>query len=128
MAANLVQVTPFLHVPDLAEALDFFGRRLGFSIEFAEGGYAYIEREGVAFRLLQLPPPDRRDPGQRPMHDGFAYYIDVLDVDAVVAELAPRLADLPAGTTHGPVDQTYGQREYMVRAPDGGLIVFGQGL
>lgn len=126
--ANLLQVTPFLHVPDLAEALDFFCRRLGFAVGFEGDGYAYIEREGAAFRLLQLPPPDCRDPGQTPMHDGFAYYIDVRDVDALVAELSPRLADLPPERVHGPVDQAYGQREFMVRGPDDGLIVFGQGL
>lgn len=47
------QVTPFLHVPDLQEALDFFTDILGFTVPFRQDGYAYIHRETVGFRLLE---------------------------------------------------------------------------
>jgi hypothetical protein len=36
------------------------------------------------------------------------------------------LAELPEGSVVGPVDQRYGQRELMIRAPDGNVLVFGQ--
>ena len=58
----------------------------------------------------------------------FAHYVDVRDVDALHAELKPKLADLPPEDVHGPVDQHYGQRELMIVAPDGDLIVFGQAI
>ena len=117
------QVTPFLHVPDLQKALDFFTDILGFTVPFREEGYAYIHRETVGFRLLEAEQ-DQTGAGSR----RFAYYIDVRDVDALYAELKPKLDTLPPGDVHGPADKPYGQRELLVLAPDGELIVFGMEL
>jgi catechol 2,3-dioxygenase-like lactoylglutathione lyase family enzyme len=114
------QVTPFLHVPDLQKALDFFTDILGFTVLFRQDGYAYIHRETVGFRLLEAEE-DRAAAGRR----RFAYYIDVRDVDALYAELKAKLDTLPPGDVHGPADKPYGQRELLVLAPDGELIVFG---
>ena len=47
-------------------------------------------------------------------------------VDALHAELKPRLDTLPPRDVHGPADKPYGQRELLVLAPDGDLIAFGQ--
>ena len=121
---NFVQVTPQLLVPDLAEALALFRGVLGFTAPFSVGNYAYVEREGVAFRLLELPgvtaaPADR---AQR------SSYIDVRDVDGLYAELAPKLATLPPDDVEAPRDQHWGQREFAVRGPDGHFIVFGQAI
>ena len=114
------QVTPFLHVPDLQKALDFFTDVLGFTVPFREDSYAYIHRETVGFRLLEAEE-DQAAAGRR----RFAYYIDVRDVDALYAELKAKLDTLPPGDVHGPADKPYGQRELLVLAPDGELIVFG---
>ncbi|MGE4185814.1 MAG: hypothetical protein AB7E81_12590, partial [Hyphomicrobiaceae bacterium] len=54
------------------------------------------------------------------------FYIDVDDVDALYAELAPQLAALPAGRVRAPFDQPYGQRELHVIDEDCSLIFFGQ--
>jgi catechol 2,3-dioxygenase-like lactoylglutathione lyase family enzyme len=122
-ARNFVQVTPFMHVPSLEEAVRFFTEVLGFEVLFRYGiDYAYVEREGVGFRILQNRGQDGAPPGNR----RFAYYIDVRDVDALHAELAPRLARLPAGDVVGPIDQRYGQRELLLLAPDGNVLAFGQ--
>jgi hypothetical protein len=64
------------------------------------------------------PPGNRR----------FCYYIDVRDVDALYAELKPKLDTLPAKDVHGPADKPYKQRELLVLAPDGNLIAFGHGI
>jgi len=48
------------------------------------------------------------------------------NVDAIYAELKPKLDTLPAGDVHGPADKNYGQRELLIVGPDGELIVFGQ--
>lgn len=122
--ANFIQVTPFLHVQDLEAALSFFVDLLGFEVPYRQPGYAYVHRETVGFRLLEAKEATIKPRGA----GGFAYYIDVRDVDAVVAELTPRLAALPPEDVHGPVDQAYGQREFMIRAPDGGILVFGQAI
>lgn len=84
--ANFIQITPFIHVVSLQDALDFFTRILGFSVPFKAANYASIEREGVAIRLLEHNgDADAPQPGDR----RYAYYIDVRDVDALYAELKP---------------------------------------
>lgn len=122
--SNLLQVTPFLHVADMERALAFFAGTLGFRITYREANYCYITREAVAFRLLESAEDEPPPAGLR----RFAYYIDVRDVDALYAELKPKLDRLPPGDVAGPIDQEYGQRELMVVAPDGELLVFGQAI
>jgi catechol 2,3-dioxygenase-like lactoylglutathione lyase family enzyme len=121
---NFIQITPFMHVRDLAEALRFFEDILGFRALVRMADYAYIERDGVGIRILEGRGEDAPPPGNR----AFAYYIDVHDVDALHAELKPKLDALPPADVHGPADKPYGQRELLVLAPDGNLIAFGQAI
>jgi catechol 2,3-dioxygenase-like lactoylglutathione lyase family enzyme len=121
---NFIQVTPFIHVDDLAAALAFFEDVLGFEVRYRLRDYAYLHRETVGIRLIKNSASENE--GAPPGNRRFAYYIDVRDVDALHAELKPKLDALPARDVFGPVDQTYGQRELMLVAPDGNLIVFGQ--
>lgn len=121
---NMYRITPFMHVPDIDAAVSFFTDILGFECRFRTVNYAYVQREAAVFRLLENMGDDGAPPGNR----RFCYYIDVEDVDAVCEELKPKLAQLNDGDVHGPVDQMYGQRELMVLAPDGNLIVFGQDI
>jgi len=120
--SNFVQVTPFVTVESLERAVAFFRDILGFQVLLRQSNYAYMEREGVGFRLLELHGASGAPPGNR----RFAYYIDVRDVDALYEELKPKLEMLPEGDVVGPVNQHYGQREFMVLAPDGNLLAFGQ--
>lgn len=124
MSTNFLQITPFVHVPDLKAAVAFFSDVLGFSVLVEMGDYAYIERERVGVRLMQNHGDDGAPPGNR----RFAYYIDVKDVDALYEELKPRLSKLPTGHVHGPANKPYGQRELLVLAPDGNLLAFGQAI
>lgn len=121
---NFVQITPFMHVPDLEKALAFFNDVLGFATLFRGGDYAYVHRETVGIRIMQNRGEDGAPPGNR----RFAYYIDVRDVDALYAELKPKLDTLPEGDVHGPANKSYGQRELLVLAPDGNLLAFGQAI
>jgi catechol 2,3-dioxygenase-like lactoylglutathione lyase family enzyme len=116
-------VTPFLHVPDLQKAVHFFTDILGFSVPYRMQGYAYVHRETVGFRLLEVEGREVT-PGRR----RFAYYVDVNDVDALYVELKPKLDTLPPADVHGPADKPYGQRELLVLAPDGDLIAFGMAI
>ncbi|MFN0096110.1 MAG: VOC family protein [Dehalococcoidia bacterium] len=133
--AIIRQVTPFMYAPSVPEAVRFFRDLLGFRVESEMDGYAYVSRDGAAVRILQADDHDHDEHGNDvprpagwmapPPARRFRYYFDCDDVDALAAELRPRLAHLPAGDVYGPVDQPYGQREYMILAPDGDLVVFG---
>ncbi|KQY27319.1 bleomycin resistance protein [Caulobacter sp. Root1455] len=122
--SNFIQITPFMHVPALEPALAFFTDILGFETLFRANDYAYVEREGAGVRILAGQGEDGAPPGNR----RFAYYVDVRDVDALYAELKPRLDTLPPRDVHGPANKPYGQRELLVLAPDGNLIAFGQAI
>lgn len=122
--ANTLQITPFMHVADLKAAVAFLVETLGFTVRVEGGGYAYLDREGAGLRVLE-----HRDPAELGApHGGFAYYIDVERLETVLEQIGEGLARLPPGAVAGPVDQPYGQRELMIRAPDGNLVVFGQAL
>jgi catechol 2,3-dioxygenase-like lactoylglutathione lyase family enzyme len=121
---NILQITPFMHVAELEPAVRFFTELLGFTCCVQGGGYAYVARDGAGIRILEHDDPAEIGTA----HHGFAYYIDVRDLAPILAELEPKLAALPPGDVHGPRDQPYGQRELMIRAPDGNLVVFGQAI
>jgi catechol 2,3-dioxygenase-like lactoylglutathione lyase family enzyme len=124
MTGNTIQITPFMHVADVEAATRFFVDVLGFTALVRGDRYAYVEREGAGIRIQWHDQPAELGVP----HGGFAYYIDVRDISAVQAAIGPMLASLPDGYVRGPVDQRYGQRELMIRAPDGNLVVFGQEL
>jgi predicted enzyme related to lactoylglutathione lyase len=125
MSGNTYQITPVMHVVDCKEAVRFLVDVLGFTALIDQGGYAYLEREGAGLRVLG----NKNDPQEvGTAHRGFAYYIDVRDVGEVLKQIGARLADLPESDVRGPVDQPYGQRELMIRAPDGNVVVFGHAI
>ena len=122
--SNIVHVTPFLLVPDLDAALDFFTRVLGFAAPFQMENYAYLALETVGLRLLaeRSATPVTRE------YARTTVYIDVRDLDLLYTELQSRLATLPAEDVHPPVNQRWGMREFSVRMPDGNWLTFGQSI
>ena len=123
--SNTLQITPFMHVRELEPAVAFMEEVLGFETLVRIGrDYAYLEREGAGMRVLAYSDAHLFEGGR----DRFAYYIDVRDVDAVYAELKAKLDTLPPEDVHGPADKEYGQRELLIRAPDGQLFAFGSAV
>jgi catechol 2,3-dioxygenase-like lactoylglutathione lyase family enzyme len=122
--SNIVHVTPFLLVPEMDAALDFFTRVLGFIVPFQVANYAYLTLDTAGLRLLaeRTATPAARE------HARTTVYIDVRDVDALYAELQPQLATLPADDVLMPVNQDWGMRELSVRMPDGNWLTFGQAV
>jgi catechol 2,3-dioxygenase-like lactoylglutathione lyase family enzyme len=120
---NFVRITPCMHVTDVAAAAAFFRDVLGFQVWVEGPTFAYVQREVAAMRIFKASDSPGEVPGAGTR--AFRYYIDVQDVDAVAAEVKPR-CEAAGIRVHGPVDQRYGQREFMVMAPDGDLVVFGQ--
>jgi catechol 2,3-dioxygenase-like lactoylglutathione lyase family enzyme len=123
--ADFLQITPFLNVQEVDRAVRFFVEVLGFKAWVHSRDFAYVQRGPAAVRIMKASPDEPEEKfevGSRT----FLMYIDVRDVDAVVAEVRPRLLAAGMSGGQGPVDQSWGQREFWAPLPEGGLIVFGQ--
>lgn len=117
-----VQITPFFGVSSLERAIAFYRDVLGFSIWSPGGGYAYAQQERVAIRLLELDADAPHSPGSSHA------YIDITHVDRLFAILEAKLQVGAPDRFGPPRDQSYDQREFWVRDPDGNLLTFGQGI
>lgn len=117
-----VQITPFFGVLRLDRSVAFFNEVLGFRVWSPGGGYAYVERDRIGVRLLELDD-------SAPYAPGISHaYVDVSDVDHLFAEWELQLGGLPKERWGRPQDHSYGQREFWVRDPDGNLLTFGEGI
>lgn len=66
---NIIQVTPFMHVPDIETALAFMTGILGFGTDHREAGYAYVSRDSAGLRIMEAGPatPSGRARGALPI-------------------------------------------------------------
>lgn len=116
------QITPFVPCTKLYKQIAFYRDVLGFNPTFQTDIYAFLRRDDVAVRLVQvdetvdLHAPERQN----------SFYIDVADIDALYASLEPGLNTLPDGRVRAPFNQDYGQREFHVIDEDCTLIFFGE--
>lgn len=119
--AWLGAVSPVLCVTEMAPAMDFFVRALGFTQTGSAGegpSWASFQRDAVEFMLLCSPGPT-----PQAVQD-WAAYVRISDADALHGELVQR----GASVTGPPEDKPYRCREFEVRMPDGRLIAFGQNI
>jgi len=123
---NLQQATPWLLAQDVAAMTRFFVEVLGFHSWIQDEYYAYVTRDDAAVRIGKLSEEgeERVEWGAR----AWLFYLDVRDVDALVTELRPKLLAAGLAGGEGPVDQSWGKREFWVPVPGGGFIVFGQNI
>ncbi len=121
---NFLQISPCVSARDVDGMVRFFVDVLGFRAWIHAWDYAYVQREAAAVRIGKASegPEERHEAGPR----AFLFYIDVRDVAAVVEEVRPKLLAAGMSGGEGPVDQSWGQREFWVPVPEGGLVVFGQ--
>lgn len=118
---RLKQITPFVPCTSLDAQIGFYRDVLGFELGYRAENYAFLKRDAVAVRLVEvwsevdLSHPEREG----------SFYIDVDDVDAVYQEMKGRLAGLPKERVRAPFDQPYGQREFHVADEDCTLVFFG---
>ena len=121
--AKLVQITPFLRVSHMDEAVEFYRDVLGFTDIFraSDPSYAFVRRDQAAVRLMQCDPDfDLTRPEAQQV-----IYIDVQNIDELHAELIDGLKSLPDGRYRPLFDTFYGQREFHVIDQDTTLIMFG---
>jgi catechol 2,3-dioxygenase-like lactoylglutathione lyase family enzyme len=104
------RITPVLLVSDVEAASLYFRDKLGFFIKqgIADGwGWAVVSRGTSEIMLVPKDWPP-----------GCCIRVD--DVDGVCDELVSRDAEFESG----PMNQQYGQRDFLVRGPDGYAIGF----
>ena len=110
------------YVKDLDKALHFYQHYLQFEVGVSMEGYAYIVRDDIAIRLLEVESGSPEGPGEQ------ACYICVKDIDALYQQLEPNLSKLTKGQVRAPIDQPYGQREFHVKDEDSMRIFFGEAI
>jgi uncharacterized glyoxalase superfamily protein PhnB len=109
-----------LAVPDLGRSVSYFQDMLGFKPEWGDGiNWQALVRDGV--RVMIGHCPNAMTPTAIGDHSYFGY-IEVDDIDALHAEIAPRGAII----RQAPADKEWGMREMHVATPDGHRIMFGQ--
>ena len=119
---SLNQIIPFVPCSNLARQIAFYRDVLGFEVGFTADNYAFLRREAVAVRLIEV------DPGDDLTGRETSFYIDVQQIDALFADMQEALDALPQGRVRAPFDQDYGQREFHVLDEDGNLVFFGEGI
>lgn len=123
MSNKLKRLAPVLVVPAIEPSLDFFRRRLGFTvtIEVPLGnalGFAALEKDGIEV-MLQTRESIRGDmPGVAGGGEQSFLYVEVEDLDAVIAAVEGAPVVLPRRRAF------YGADEIAVREPGGHVICF----
>lgn len=113
-------IEPRLHVEDLARAIDFYTRVLGFRADavFPDESpvFAMLSRDGICIQMGG--PEGRRESTDR---STCTLWIDVADVVGMHKEIAAQ-----AAIEWGPEVYFYGRREFGFRDPDGNLLVMSE--
>lgn len=114
MRAALRSITPLLPSGgSLEEALGFYFGHMGFSIAWQGGSMAGIERDGIAFNLIEN---DNRD-----WADNASFSLGVSDLEALYEEYR----HIPANV--GPLEmKAWGRREFHMIVPSGVCLQFYQ--
>lgn len=112
MKASLRSITPMIPTGgSLAEALAFYAEHMGFSVVWQNGGMAGIERDGVAFHLVEND--------ERVWAENASFSIGVSGLDALYEEYR----QIPANV--GPLEMKFwGRREFHMIVPSGVCLQF----
>jgi catechol 2,3-dioxygenase-like lactoylglutathione lyase family enzyme len=114
MKASFRSVTPLIPTGgSLAEALAFYTEQMGFSVVWQGGNMAAIERDGVAFHLVEND--------NKTWAENASFSIGVSGLDALYQEYR----HIPAMV--GPLEtKSWGRREFHMIVPSGVCLQFYQ--
>ena len=123
---TLLSCEPQLFATDLPASLAFFTERLGFTEVFRHGDpvhYAQVGRDGARINLRAVDAMPFGEAFRAAVPDALSAIITVTDVAALFAEFQIR------GVPFHQVLRTepWGARTFIVRDPDGSLILFAGG-
>lgn len=126
-------VSPLLQVRDLAASLAFYTGKLGFvELHRDPGGFAIIGRDGCQLFLAQAEKPvDLRNRTARLANSGFAaydlhFYCEAGTLDTLWSACVGAGVPMPEAFETGPVQRSYGIRDFSILDPDGYDLVFGE--
>jgi catechol 2,3-dioxygenase-like lactoylglutathione lyase family enzyme len=119
---TLLAAEPQLFVADVADACVFYTRQLGFTVVFTYGEppfYGQVVRDGATLNLRCLPEP-AIDPQRRDSEHLLSASITLDDAKPLFLEFQA------AGVAFHQTLKTepWGARTFIVRDPDGNLILF----
>lgn len=127
-ATSLTPVAPEFFVNDVDASVDFYTKRLGFTLlrsDPPEGDrhfFAEVTLGDAVFLLAHLSLNSKAATGPRGL--GIQIRVMVDDVDALRARA--RQHDVPIGIDIG--DRDYGLRDFTIRDPDGFTVRFAQAI
>lgn len=109
---------PVIMATDVARSADFYTRHLGFAVTFEADWYVSLRRDAAELAVLRFDHPTIPEGFRRPV-GGMLLNYEVGDARAAYARLVddaglPLVLDLR--------DEEFGQRHFIVEAPDGVLI------
>ena len=121
----LIAAEPQVFVADIAASCDFFTRQLGFAVGFVHGEppfYAQVTRDGarIALRHVDRPVLDKIAAAMTADTDMLAASITVDDVKALYLEFQSAGVRFHQALRSEP----WGARTFIVRDPDGNLLLF----
>jgi catechol 2,3-dioxygenase-like lactoylglutathione lyase family enzyme len=120
--STLLAAEPQLFVTDIAATCDFYTKKLGFEVAFTYGDppfYAQVSRDGASLNLRQLDEPAINPALQDREH--------LLSASIIVDDVQPLFLELQvAGAPFHQLLRTepWGARTFIIRDPDGNLILF----
>lgn len=109
---------PVLTSRDVAAAAAFYREALGFETTYDSDWYVSLRLGAFELAILAHDHPTIPE-GYRAVPAGVIVNVEVDDVDAVHARLTGELGLEPALTLR---DEDFGQRHFIVPAPDGVLL------
>jgi catechol 2,3-dioxygenase-like lactoylglutathione lyase family enzyme len=126
--ATLIAAVPQLFVSDIVASCAFFTGKLGFVVEFVYGEppfYAQVKRGGaqIALRHVDRPVMDQVAAAMRADVDMLVASISVDDVEALLTEFQTANVDFHQALR----TEDWGARTFIVRDPDGNLLLFAGG-
>jgi catechol 2,3-dioxygenase-like lactoylglutathione lyase family enzyme len=119
---RLLAAEPQLFVGDIAVSCEFYTKTLGFQVAFTYGDppfYGQVSRDGVSLNLRHLDDPA--------IHAELRDTEELLSATITVNDAATLFAEFEAtgAVFHQPLKtEPWGARTFVVRDPDGNLILF----
>lgn len=120
--STLIAAEPQLFVRDVVLSTEFYRRKLGFSVAFIYGEppfYAQVFRDGARLNLRQVDEPVL-DPVHRDAEQLLSASITLEDARPLFLEYQESEVEFAESLR----SQPWGARTFIVRDPDGNLLLF----
>ena len=124
-AAVIIAAEPQLFVSDIEAACAFFRDKLGFRVVFVYGAppfYGQVARDGARVNL-RCAVPAVIDPGRRYAQQLLSASLTVASAGEI-ATLAQEFQQAGVAFAQALQDKPWGTRDFIVRDPDGNLLLF----